>query len=76
MSAAPHLMVRARRWLDAHLLRIRVQQLTGLIAQIERGIDADCDELAAARMALHISRNQLQMLDGHPTRRLERTPCR
>ena len=51
MSAGPHLLVRFKRWMDTHLARARIAQISELIDCIEDGIDAQAAELGCQRRA-------------------------
>jgi hypothetical protein len=52
MSAGPHLLLRLRRWWQLKLLQTRIDQMSGLAAQIEADIERDITELAALRRRL------------------------
>ena len=52
MSAAPHLIQRARRWWALQMLQTRAGQLAGLIRQIEESMECDSAEHAALLMEL------------------------
>jgi hypothetical protein len=49
MSAAPHLLLRLRRWWLATCWRSRVEQLDLLISRIEADLEADTATLHACR---------------------------
>ncbi len=59
MSAAPHLLQRARRWWHLKLLETRAQQQAELVAQMERDIDQHIAELASLHGALRDTRARL-----------------
>lgn len=76
MSAMPHLLHRAKRWMQAQMMRARIGQLSELIDRIEDAIDEDHDEVAALRMELAIARQRLRDLTTNPHhQRRETTPC-
>lgn len=50
MINVAHLYRRLRRWLALRAARLEVQQLAGLITQIEQQMEHDAAELAALRM--------------------------
>lgn len=76
MSATPHLIQRVRRWYALQVLQARAAQLAGLITQIERGMAADADELAALRMGLVNTRQRLALAGHRADTYLRATPCR
>ena len=75
MSALPHLLQRAKRWVHARLARARIAQLSELIDTLEDAIAEDHDEVAAMRMALATERQRLRDLtQPNPFHRRETTP--
>ena len=75
MSAVPHLLQRAKRWLQTHMTRVRITQLSELIDSIEDGIQSDHDEVTALRMDLAVERRRLRRLTTPTHQRREPTPC-
>ena len=75
MSALPHLLHRAKRWLDTRMVRARIAQMSELIDRIEDGIDADHEEVTILRMQLVSERQRLRFLTQPLNQRREKTPC-
>jgi hypothetical protein len=75
MSAMPHLLHRAKRWVHAHMVRTRIAQLSELIDRIEGAIADDHDEVTSLRMELATERQRLRFLTQPLNQRREKTPC-
>jgi chromosome segregation ATPase len=68
------LLHRAKRWLQGHMVRTRITQLSELIDRIEDGIAQDHGELASLRMEIATASQRLRYLTQPTHQRTEATP--